>query len=76
MAENTGCQVSGFGIGFRFHCSGFRIGVVVGSAEKPSVHPSRAWTNGGALEIIGDCPFMLSPDEAFLGFFSRIVLEA
>jgi hypothetical protein len=29
-------------------------------------------TNGGALEILGDFPFMLSPVEAFLGFFSRI----
>ena len=29
-------------------------------------------TNGGADEIIGDFPFMLSPVEAFLGFFSRI----
>jgi hypothetical protein len=29
-------------------------------------------TNGGAIEIIGDFPFMLSLVEAFIGFFSRI----
>jgi hypothetical protein len=29
-------------------------------------------TNGAAVEIIGDFPFMLSLVEAFLGFFSRI----
>ena len=29
-------------------------------------------TNGGASEIIGDFPFMLSLVEAFIGFFSRI----
>jgi hypothetical protein len=29
-------------------------------------------TNGGAGEIIGDFPFMLSLVEAFIGFFSRI----
>jgi len=29
-------------------------------------------TNGGAVEIIRDFPFMLSLVEAFLGFFSRI----
>jgi hypothetical protein len=29
-------------------------------------------TNGGAVEIIGDSPFMLSLVEAFKGFFSRI----
>jgi len=47
----------------------------VDSAEKPSVHPSRTWTNGGAGEIIGDFPFMLSLVEAFIGFFSRITIE-
>jgi hypothetical protein len=31
-------------------------------------------TNGGAVEIIADFPFMLSLVEAFLGFFSRINL--
>jgi len=31
-------------------------------------------TNGGAVEIIGDFPFMLSLVEAFLGFFSRSFL--
>ena len=30
-------------------------------------------TNGGALEMIGDFPFMLSQVEAFFGFFSRIL---
>jgi hypothetical protein len=30
-------------------------------------------TNGGAIEIIGDFPFMLSLVEAFLGFFSGIL---
>ena len=46
--------------------------------KNPPVHPSRTsepefieGTNGGAGEIIGDFPFMLSPVEAFLGFFSR-----
>jgi len=29
-------------------------------------------TNGGAVEIIGDIPFILSLVEAFIGFFSRI----
>src|SRR3990172_7072123 len=29
-------------------------------------------TNGGASEIIGNFPFMLSLVEAFIGFFSRI----
>jgi len=29
-------------------------------------------TNGGAAEIIGDFPFMLSLVEAFVEFFSRI----
>jgi hypothetical protein len=28
-----------------------------------------------SAEIIGDFPFMLSPVEAFLGFFSRISYE-
>ena len=28
------------------------------------------------VEIIGDFPFMLSPVEAFLGFFSRIELTS
>jgi len=28
--------------------------------------------NGGAVEIIGDFPFMLSRVEAFIGFFSTI----
>jgi hypothetical protein len=28
-------------------------------------------TNGGAVEIIGDFPFMLSLVEACIGFFSR-----
>jgi len=32
-------------------------------------------TNGGASEIIGDFPFMLSLVEAFIGFFSRIILR-
>jgi hypothetical protein len=32
-------------------------------------------TNGGACEIIGDFPFMLSLVEAFIGFFSRIILQ-
>jgi hypothetical protein len=45
------------------------------SAEKPSVHPSRTWMNGGAGEVIGDFPFMLSPVEAFIRFFSRINRE-
>ena len=31
-------------------------------------------TNGGAGEIIGDFPFMLSLVEAFIGFFSRITI--
>jgi len=31
-------------------------------------------TNGGAIEIIGHFPFMLSLVEAFIGFFSRIVI--
>jgi len=43
------------------------------SAEKPCVHPSSLRTNGGASEIIGDFPFMLSLVEAFIGFFSRII---
>ena len=45
------------------------------SAEKPSVHPSSSLrTNGGAVETVGDFPFMLSPVEAFIGFFSRITI--
>jgi len=43
------------------------------SAEKPSVHPSRASGRTEAVEIIGDFPFMLSLVEAFIGFFSRII---
>ena len=36
--------------------------------EKPSVHPSEGIrTNGGAVEILGDFPFMLSLVEAFIG---------
>ena len=31
--------------------------------------------NGGAGEIIGDFPFMLSLVEAFIGFFSRITFQ-
>jgi hypothetical protein len=51
------------------------------SAKKPSVHPSEnlkacpefiEGTNGGAVEIIGGFPFMLSPVEAFLGLLRRI----
>ncbi len=33
-------------------------------------------TNGGACEIVGDFPFMLSTVEAFLGFFSGIAKVA
>ena len=43
------------------------------SAEKPSVHPSRA--SGRTVERLKSLeifPFMLSLVEAFLGFFSRI----
>jgi hypothetical protein len=43
------------------------------SAEKPSVHPSRA--SGRTEErwkSFGVFPFMLSLVEAFIGFFSRI----
>ena len=32
-------------------------------------------TNGGAVEIVGDFPFMLSIVEAFLGLFGRIVVQ-
>jgi hypothetical protein len=32
-------------------------------------------TNGGAVEISGDFPFMLSLVEAFIGFFGRIFLS-
>jgi hypothetical protein len=56
-----------------FDCYGrpFQISI---SAEKASVHPSRtSGRNGGAVEIIGNFPFMLSRVEAFLGFFSRII---
>jgi len=35
-------------------------GTTIDSAEKPTV------------EMIGDFPFMLSPVEAFIGFFSRV----
>jgi len=41
--------------------------------ENTNFHTTRATTtNGGAVEIIGDFPFMLSLVEAFIGFFSRI----
>ncbi len=37
------------------------------------IHHTSLRTNGGAVEIIGDFPFMLSLVEAFIGFFSRIL---
>jgi hypothetical protein len=33
----------------------------------------RPRTNGGAVEMIGDFPFMLSFVEAFIGFSARIL---
>jgi hypothetical protein len=45
--------------------SGFRFD----SDEKTLRSPFEGLrTNGGAVEIVGDCPFMLSIVEAFLGF--------
>jgi hypothetical protein len=43
------------------------------SAEKLSVHPSKNLRmNGGVVEMMEDCPFMLSLVEAYLRFFTRI----
>ena len=56
-------------------------GFSVDSAENPPVHPSSASEpilsfskerTEGHLKLLGSFPFMLSPVEAFLGFFSRI----
>jgi hypothetical protein len=52
------------------------------SIEKPSVHSFEILrvctefievTNGSAVRIVGDFPFMLSLVEAFLGFFRSII---
>ena len=39
--------------------------------KNPPVHLDNLRRNGGETEIVGEFPFMLSPVEAFLGFFQQ-----
>jgi len=41
----------------------------------PDIHHTGLRTNGGAVEIIRDSPFMLSIVEAFLGFSAEIKIS-
>jgi hypothetical protein len=50
--------------------------VQIDSAEKPSVHPSRASGRTEEPLIFGDFSVHAEPVEAFLGFFSRIQIQA
>jgi hypothetical protein len=49
--------------------------MIIDSAEKPCVHPSRNLrTNGAAVEIIGDFSVHAEPGRSIPMFFSRIKL--